>query len=262
MGNAAAPLPSSCGSEIRCTPAKCFGDDSPRVTTGTYSKRKPDIVAATMTQQPDSLLQHSIEAISPRGILIAHRFIAVGDEHALFPDEAAAFARSVLKVRRASGAVRIVARDLLRRIGAPAGAILKAASGMPLWPKGIVGSLAHTSDVAIAAIASCRDFAGVGIDIEPAEPLDPDLLAMVATEGERQVIGHDLEQGRLLFSIKEAVYKAVYPLDGMFLDHHDVEVNLARHSATVVNGRVVNFRYWLGSHIVAVAYDPTSPKPL
>ena len=34
--------------------------------------------------------------------------------------------------------------------------------------------------------------------------------------------------GRLLFSVKEAIYKAVYPLDRTFLDHHDVEVSLSR----------------------------------
>ena len=42
--------------------------------------------------------------MSVPGILVDHRLIADGDELALLPAEAAAFAGSVLKVRRASGA--------------------------------------------------------------------------------------------------------------------------------------------------------------
>jgi 4'-phosphopantetheinyl transferase EntD len=58
----------------------------------------------------------------------------------------------------------------------------------------------------------------------------------------------------LLFSIKEAVYKAVYPLDGVFLDHRDVEVCLASRTAIVRNGRIVNFRYCSAAHIVTLAF--------
>ena len=75
----------------------------------------------------------------------------------------------------------------------------------------------------------------------------PDLLDIVATATEREGIQDDPLRGRLLFSIKEAVYKAVYPLDRMFLDHHDVEVSLAAGTAVVRNGRVVRFRYCVAS---------------
>ena len=64
-------------------------------------------------------------------------------------------------------------------------------------------------------------------------------------------------RGRLLFSVKEAIYKAVYPLDRMFLDHHDVEVSLsAAGTAVVRNGRAVRFRYCVASRIVALAFIP------
>jgi len=39
-------------------------------------------------------------------------------------------------------------------------------------------------------------------------------------------------------SPKRAVYKAVYPLDQRFLDHHDVQINFADRKAVVRNGRV------------------------
>ena len=213
-----------------------------------------------MTPATSPLLRHCIDAMAVSGILVAHRLIAAGDEQALLPEEYEAFARSVLKVRRASGAARIVARELLQQLGAPPHSIPKSASGAPVWPNGIAGSLAHASEVAVAAVAMAHDFASVGIDVEPAGALDADLLEIVATADERRAIGTDAGRARVLFCIKEAVYKAVYPLDRIFLDHHDVEVNLATASASVRNGRTVSFRYCEATHIVALAYIPATPR--
>lgn len=190
------------------------------------------------------------------GILVDYRLIADGDELALLPVEMAAFTGSVLKVRRASGAARIVARTLLSRFGREPQAISKSTAGMPVWPEGIVGSLAHDAEVAIAAMAALHEFQSVGVDIEPAEPLAPDLLSIVATEKERERIEDDPFRGRLLFSVKEAIYKAVYPLDRTFLDHHDVEVSLADGTAVVRHGRVVRFRHCVAAHIVTLAFIP------
>jgi 4'-phosphopantetheinyl transferase EntD len=205
-----------------------------------------------------SPLARAIEAMSVPGILVDHRLIAEGDELALLPAEMVAFAGSVLKVRRASGAARIVARTLLSRFGHAPCAIPKSTAGMPVWPEGIVGSLAHDATVAIAAMAAQHEFQSIGIDIEPAEPLAPDLLDIVATAKERERMEDDPFRGRLLFSIKEAVYKAVYPLDRTFLDHHDVEVSLVDGAATVRNGRVVRFRHGVASHIVVLAFIPAA----
>jgi 4'-phosphopantetheinyl transferase EntD len=77
---------------------------------------------------------------------------------------------------------------------------------------------------------------------------------MVATSRERKRVSDEPFCGRLLFCIKEAVYKASYPLDGTFLDHHDVEVNFATGTAVVCSGRLVNFRYCISNHIVALAF--------
>jgi 4'-phosphopantetheinyl transferase EntD len=211
-----------------------------------------------MTGSP--ALQSAIDAMSVPGISIDHRLIADGDELALLPDEMPAFSGSVIKVRRASGAARIVARQLLSRFGQTPRAIPKSAAGMPVWPDGIVGSLAHDAKVAVAAVARRPEFLSVGVDVEPAEPLAADLLDIVATAKERDRIQDDPCRGRLLFAIKEAVYKAVYPLDRTFLDHHDVEVSLVDGTATVRNGRVVRFRHGVASHIVALAFIP-APGP-
>lgn len=213
-----------------------------------------------MITTKNPLLQHSLVAMAVPGLLVAHRLVAEGDEAALLPEELGAFANSVVKVRRASGAARIVARELLLRLGQVQRAIPKSSSGMPIWPSAVVGSLAHDSEVAVAALGMRHNFMSVGIDVEPAEPLDLELLDIVATAKERERVQNDPCRGRLLFCIKEAVYKAVYPLDGIFLDHHDVDVCLAAETAKVRNGRIVDFRYCIGTHIVALAFISALPS--
>jgi 4'-phosphopantetheinyl transferase EntD len=202
----------------------------------------------------DPSLQTAINALSVPGVIIGHRIISPGDEQALLPGEAPAFATSVVKVRRASGAARIVARELLAKIGLPKCALPKGVGGAPVWPTGIIGSMSHDSSVAVAAIAPRRSCAALGIDIEPAEALPPELLDLVITPEERARIGEDPYGGRLLFAAKEAVYKAVYPLDRTFLDHHDVEVSLSRGQAAVRNGRIVKLQFCVCKHLLVVAY--------
>jgi 4'-phosphopantetheinyl transferase EntD len=207
---------------------------------------------STVTYLPS--LRSAIGAFSLPGVIIGYRAISPGDEHALLPEEAAAFAKSVVKVRRASGAARIVARELLASIGLPQCPLPKGEGGAPVWPVGVVGSLSHHSSVAVAAIASSRDFSALGIDIEPAETLPPEILDLVTTPQERSHIDEDPCGGRLLFAAKEAVYKALYPLDRIFLDHHDVEVSLSRGQAAVRNGRIVKLQFCVCEHLLVVAY--------
>jgi 4'-phosphopantetheinyl transferase EntD len=210
-----------------------------------------------MAPAHDQELGLSLRTLAPPGIMIGHRLITVGDEHALLPEEASAFERSAIQVRRASGAARMVARSLLHRLGHEMTALPKSLGGAPIWPKGVLGSLAHDSRVAVAAVGTCENLEGVGIDVEPAELLPADLLHLVTTPRERAVIESDPYRGRLFFVAKEAAYKAVYPLDQALLGHHDVEVDLANQQATVRNGRVVKLRFCISTHLVALAFLPS-----
>lgn len=208
----------------------------------------------------DPVFQSAIDTLSFPGVKLGHRLISPGDEDALLTEEAAAFAGSVVKVRRASGAARIVARQLLQQFGHPPCALPKGAAGAPVWPAGIIGSMAHDSRIAVAAVGMRADVGALGVDIEPAEPLPSELLDLVATPQEQLKLAHDAYRGRLLFVAKEAVYKAVYPLDRMFLEHHDVEINLAERKAVVRNARVVELRFSTSAHhLVALAFLPARP---
>ena len=124
-------------------------------------------------RQRRSKFQSAINALSLPGIMIGHRLISPGDEHALRPEEAPAFASSVVKVRRASGAARIVARQLLSRLGHAESAIPKSPSGAPIWPEGSSARSPIDFRFAVAAVAARRDFSAVGIDVEPPKLFRP-----------------------------------------------------------------------------------------
>jgi 4'-phosphopantetheinyl transferase EntD len=207
---------------------------------------------SALPARSDSFLQTAIEQLAVPGIMIGHRFISPSDETALTCEQSAA--SPAVKTRRSSGAARVVARELLVRAGYQACPLPKARSGAPVWPRGLVGSLAHDPQVAVAALAPRRKFVAIGIDIEPAEPPPNELINVIATPLEQASLEAYLYGGRLLFVAKEAVYKAVASLDRVFLHHADIEVDFAKRRAVVRNGRTVGLRYLISNRLLALAF--------
>lgn len=188
------------------------------------------------------------------GIEIAWRRIAPGDARELLAAEIQSIETRVPGARAASGAARAAARALLERLGAPGAAIPKHAGGAPVWPAGLTGSLAHDEEIAVAALARCERFAALGVDVEPAEPLPPDVLAIVATVEELRPLQDNPLAGRLAFVAKEAVYKALQPLDGLRLEYDDIRLDLANGRATTRGGRAVHLRFSMSERIVVLAF--------
>jgi 4'-phosphopantetheinyl transferase EntD len=210
------------------------------------------------------LIANVTAAIAEPGIFIAHRLISAGDAGELLAGEALHFQMASERSQRQSGAARAVARELLSRLGHGGAAIPKSPSGAPVWPAGVVGSLAHDDRVALAAVARARDFAGLGIDIEPDEDLPAEMVDLVATPAERSRYGLNFLRGRALFVAKEAVFKAVHPLDGVFLDFQDIEVDVENQVAHVRSGRAVRVKVkasgQIAGHVAALAFIPSSGR--
>jgi 4'-phosphopantetheinyl transferase EntD len=201
----------------------------------------------------DADIATALAGLVPAGVLIGHRRIAVGDEHALLQAEATRFATCALKVRRQSGAARIVARRLLGALGEPNAALPRSASGAPVWPFGIVGSIAHDDEVAVAAVVRSGYLRSLGIDVEPADALPRELVPIVATATERARYGTAVLESRILFCAKEAVFKALYPLCGLFLDFHDIEIDLDAGSARVRDAHSASISFTESPRVVALA---------
>ncbi|HWU61349.1 MAG TPA: 4'-phosphopantetheinyl transferase superfamily protein [Ensifer sp.] len=192
----------------------------------------------------------------PAGVVAACRAVCDGDQALLLPEEAASMTSRMDHMRDASGAVRYVARGLLGHVGLAVVPLLKAPSGAPVWPAGAVGSMAHDDDFAIAAVASAASFAGLGIDIEPAEPLAEDVAAIVRMSGDVLDGVEERLASRLLFAAKEAVYKAVFPRDQLVLGFEDVAVDFNRGEGRTRAGRKVQLVYCLKPRLVVLAFDP------
>lgn len=142
-------------------------------------------------------------------------------EPTIHPEEAAQVERAVEKRRREFSAARGLARSLLFRLGASTGPLLNGPDRAPLFPEGSVGSITHTAGYCGVVVGRATDYVGVGLDVEQAEPLKPELLRMILSDDERD--GYDprdpdaLARAKLVFSAKEAAYKAQYALTRNYL---------------------------------------------
>jgi len=148
---------------------------------------------------------------------------------ALLPEEEPLVARAVDRRREEFTTARSCARQALAALGVPAAPLLAGPRREPLWPAGVVGSLTHCDGYRAAAVARSVDLATIGIDAEPHRPLPDGVLARVALAQERDAVRRlpgGVHWDRLLFSAKESVYKAWYPLARRRLGFSDAVVEL------------------------------------
>ncbi|MBB4980344.1 MULTISPECIES: 4'-phosphopantetheinyl transferase family protein [Streptomyces] len=149
----------------------------------------------------------------------------------LFPEEAAAVARSVVGRQREFATVRLCARLALRRLGLPETPLTPGPRGEPRWPDGVAGSMTHCAGYRAAALARTSDVLSLGIDAEPAAPLPEGVLAGVSLPGERRHLDAltartpGVPWDRLLFSAKESVFKTWYPLTRRELGFEEAAVD-------------------------------------
>jgi 4'-phosphopantetheinyl transferase EntD len=171
-----------------------------------------------------------LERILPEGVAVA---CTAGDlDVPLYPEEEAAVGRAVEKRRREFVTARACARQALGRLGLPEQAIPAGDKGEPLWPAGVVGSITHCAGYRACALSRATDLLTIGVDAELDEPLPDGLLADVALPEERRRLrglaaaAPGVSWDRLLFSVKEAVYKAWFPLARRWLGFEDAAVTI------------------------------------
>ena len=147
----------------------------------------------------------------------------------LFAEEAHSLGPAVDARRREFETGRACARRALARLGLPVVAVASGARGEPLWPQSVVGSITHCARYRACAVARAQDVLAIGIDAEVDAPLPAGVLATVAGSDEQRALAAQREGtcwDRVLFSAKEAVFKAWFPLTGQALGFEDAVVRI------------------------------------
>ena len=172
-----------------------------------------------------------IEEILPATAACAEAFADPPDV-VLFPEEESLVAAAAGRRRREFATARSCARAALAELGVPPAPVLRGSRGEPRWPPGIVGSITHCAGYRAAVVAHARDVLTIGVDAENDEPLPDGVLDIVAVAGEQERLRRLAAAApgtcwdRLLFSAKESVYKAWFPLTGRWLDFQDVDISI------------------------------------
>ncbi|HUA74752.1 MAG TPA: 4'-phosphopantetheinyl transferase superfamily protein [Solirubrobacteraceae bacterium] len=147
-----------------------------------------------------------------------------------FVEEELIVANAVESRRRSFTTARGCARRALSDLGVGPTAIVRGERGEPCWPEGFVGSITHCDGYRAAVVARASDLLSVGIDAEPNAGLRDGVLEAISSPEERHALARlaraeaRVGWGRLLFSAKESVYKAWYPLTKRWLGFKDAVV--------------------------------------
>ncbi|PNK64835.1 4-phosphopantetheinyl transferase [Pantoea sp. FDAARGOS_194] len=124
--------------------------------------------------------------------------------------------RHAVKKRRAEYlASRWLAREVTGRIGIPDFLLQNHSDRSPIWPPGVQASLSHTDGA--AALAVTRQPLCIGVDIESVmSPRTAEETAALLMSDQEEVRLRALplpfsQAATLLFSLKESLYKALWP---------------------------------------------------
>lgn len=157
-----------------------------------------------------------------------------GDESADLPvsaHEESAVAGAVNKRVQEFRGGRTCAHRALYELG-EFGPILSGPRGEPVWPPGVVGSITHCVGYRAAAVSRPAVVRAVGTDAEPHAPVPSELHDLVASVEEQDALAQlsrdhpDIHWHRVLFSAKESIYKAWFPITARWLGFDDVSVRI------------------------------------
>ncbi len=139
--------------------------------------------------------------------------------------------RGVAKRQGEYLAGRLCAREALRRLCGQPLVPGRDEEGVPIWPAGVVGSITHGAGQAAALVAFGRHWRGLGLDLEKrlgaeraarlaGEILTPAEMERTAGLSPEAFARHVT----LTFSLKESLFKALYPLVLQRFYFHDAEL--------------------------------------
>lgn len=210
---------------------------------------------------PDlAVLAASVRELLPRGTAVAATDPQVAGPP-IWPDEAI---EAVPKRLMEFAAGRTAVRLALAELGEQPQAVPVGPDRAPIWPEGVSGSITHSASACLAAVIRAPRL--IGLDLEPDTPLEGDLWETVLRPEERDSIRGRPDASRLaklIFSAKEATYKAQYARSKALFGFDALSVILGRGSFEATfgidvpgfaEGTTLNGRYCLieGHFLTAV----------
>ena len=161
-------------------------------------------------------------------------------EGELFEEELHYIHKAVEKRKREFKAGRICSRKALAKLNRSPCSIPVGSTREPLWPQGVAGSITHEGNHCIACVANREIIPYLGIDLAAREPLDRNLIPLICTEDDIEYIKNvgesnfETDPYKLVFSIKESVYKCLFPVVREIFVFEDVSVQMESASNTAL----------------------------
>lgn len=178
-----------------------------------------------------------IQQILPSAVACADTTADLADACVL-PEEEALLTQCVEHRRREFTTTRHCARTAMTALGVEPAAVLPGAKGEPRWPAGVTGSMTHCDGYRAAALTRSADYHSVGIDAELHAPLEERMVRHISVASEREHlralarIRPEVHWPTVMFSAKETVYKAWYPLTGRWLGFRDARLTFDPSAGT------------------------------
>jgi len=146
-------------------------------------------------------------------VLISGQFdpqkLLEGDFQHCLIEPPASIQRSVAKRQAEFLAGRLCAREAMRQLDGRQHVPLIGDDRAPIWPQDLCGSITHSSGWAAAIVASKQHWRGLGMDVEQL------MSSLTHAEMQRMTAGPEHQVAScvtLTFSLKEALFKALYPI--------------------------------------------------
>lgn len=176
------------------------------------------------------MMRERVQRLFPPGVVVEVATEADENEALLYDGERALMGAMVPVRRREFSAGRNTARRALGRLGFTPGELVRQSGDRDVaWPASSIGSISHTRGLCAVACARTSSLTSLGLDVEQAGPLGSDIVSAICRPDELSAFASvppplPSDWPKLVFAMKEAAYKAWYPVARRMLAFHDMLV--------------------------------------
>ncbi|HAV12097.1 MAG TPA: hypothetical protein DCX06_01190 [Opitutae bacterium] len=175
-------------------------------------------------------VRQALGKLCPNGV--SYHAEWASDAFALNDEEGAHLEAATEHRRREFATGRHCLRSALEQCGFFNLVISSDSDGVPIIPEGSLASLSHSRGLCVAVAASTSSIQILGIDIEKTTRLSPAAMLRVVHSLETDWVGANRIRASLLFSAKEAFYKAQYVRSRCLGSFHDLALKIDEERQT------------------------------